>query len=257
MDSESLNTMKHTVTIPETIVTLETKGDALPEGTMIQLSVPVKGLPVTPPVTPPVTLSGVEGVQNETPAPTPLPVPEPIEVPDTEELPVWIGSEPQPTLDRSYDPVEFRSSAKRSNLLGNAMTLGLSDADWTMVLNVRFVNFDTEQRIIGSATYSGAGSSLQIGTLRDGSLWIDTIGGMSTQDKVELNRWYEIAVSHHTNGLEKIYLDKKLIHQGHVPTFHSTADIYVGRWLNGYHDFDLKRVRIYQLLSDAEVGSLQ
>lgn len=204
---------------------------------MVQLSVPVKGLASKPVETPiPIT------------APTPAPVlPEPPQI--------ITGT--APTFDRTYENVEFRASAKRFNLLGNAMTLGLSDADWTIVLNVRFVNFDTEQRIIGSSTYSGAGSSLQIGTLRDGSLWIDTIGGMSTQDKVELNRWYEIAVSHHTNGLEKIYLDKKLIHQGHVPTFHSTADIYVGRWLNGYHDFDLKRVRIYQLLSDAEVGSLQ
>jgi hypothetical protein len=136
------------------------------------------------------------------------------------------------------------------------MTLGLSDAEWSIVLNVRFVNFNTEQRIIGSATYSGAGSSLQIGTLKNGALWVDTIGGMETNDKVELNRWYEVIVSHHTNGLEKIHLDKKLIHQGHVPTFHSTDDVYVGRWLNTYHDFDLKRVRIYPLLSEEEVKGL-
>jgi len=255
--------MIHTVTLPAITVTLETKDGTLPEGTMIQLSVPVKHViartryedeaisqPQSVPVPEPVRLSGVEGgveaPQPEAPNPpiiAPAPIPEAIKGPVA-------------TFDRSYENVEFRSAAKRFNLLGNAMTLGLSDADWSIVLNVRFVNFNTEQRIIGSATYSGPGSSLQIGTLKNGALWVDTIGGMETVDKVELSRWYEVIVSHHTNGLEKIHLDKKLIHQGHVPTFHSTDDVYVGRWLNTYHDFDLRRVRIYPMLTDQEVISV-
>jgi len=229
--------MLHTVTLPAITVTLETKDGILPEGTMIQLSVPVRALAVksvTPPVAPPVTLSTsdsgeseIEGSQTETPEPI-------------EDLPSSVFGLPSPTLDRSYPEIEFRAAARRFDLLGNAMTLGLSDADWTMVLNVRFVNFDTEQRIIGSATRAGAGSSLQIGTLKGGFLWVDTfLGGLSVPDPLELNRWYEIAVSHHTSGEEKIYLDKKLILHGGVPTFHSDADLYVGRWLdNSYADFD-------------------
>jgi hypothetical protein len=55
-----------TVTIPETIVTLETKAGTLPDGTYIQLSVPVKGLVTTPQPTP-------------TPQPViPAPVPQPV-----------------------------------------------------------------------------------------------------------------------------------------------------------------------------------
>jgi len=249
--------MVHTVTIPAITVTLETQEGILPDGTMIQLSVPVKGLAVKP-----VTLSGVEGgveasdqlAVDENPKSD---IPNPISVPTVDTLPSSVSGLPSPTLDRSYENVEFRALAKRFDTLGNAMTLGLSDADWTIVLNVRFVKFGTIQRVIGSATASTAGSSLQIGTLEDGQLWVDTFIGGLTAGKVELNRFYEIVLSHHTDSRLKIYIDKKLIAHSGIPSFHSEADIYVGRWLeNVYSDFDLQRVRIYRLLSDEEVLSV-
>jgi len=227
--------MKITVTIPETIVTLETKAGTLPDGTYIQLSVPVRGLVTTPQPTP----------TPQPVIPAPIPTPEPV------------SSAPVARVDRKYTDVVFRSAAKRFDTLGTAPELGIDDADWTMVLNVRFVNFDTHHRVIGSATTAGAGSSLQIGVLQGGILWVDTFMGAMTADVLELNRWYEIAISHSKTGEEKIYIDKKLSrHAGNIPVFKSDADVYVGRWGNTYADFDLSRVRIYPLLSTEEIGQV-
>jgi len=239
--------MKHTVTIPETIVTLETKAGTLPDGTFIQLSVPVRGLVTTPQPTP-------------TPQPViPAPVPQPVTpvIPAPIPTPEPVSSAPVARVDRRYANSEFRASAKRFDTLGKAPELGIDDADWTMVLNVRFVNFDDNHRVIGSATTAGAGSSLQIGVLKGGILWVDTFMGAMTADVLELNRWYELAISHSRTGEEKIYIDKKLSrHAGNIPVFKSDADVYVGRWGNTYSDFDLSRVRIYPLLSTEEIGRI-
>ena len=243
--------MKLQVTIPETIVTLETKYGSLPKGTFIQLSVPVKEL-----VTTPVTLSEVEGSSTPlglTPAPAP-PTPTPAPVIPAEEIEadrLYLI----PTFDRKYEQVEFRN--KRFDTLGKAPELGLSDSNWTMVLNVRFTTFDNHIRVIGSASVSGAGSSLQIGVLKGGILWVDTFHGAMTADRLELNKWYQIAVSHNRAGEEKIYIDKSLNrHTGNIPVFKSNDNVYVGRWGNEYADFDLSRVRIYPLLSDEEVKAM-
>jgi len=236
-----------TVTIPETIVTLETKAGTLPDGTFIQLSVPVRGLVTTPQPTP-------------TPQPViPAPVPQPVTpvIPAPIPTPEPVSSAPVARFDRRYADVAFRSAAKRFDTLGKAPELGIDDADWTMVLNVRFVNFDSHQRVIGSATTAGAGSSLQIGVLKGGILWVDTFMGAMTADVLELNRWYEIAISHQKNGKERIYIDKKLAaNAGNIPVFKSNDDIYVGRWGNTYADFDLSRVRIYPHLSTEEIGRI-
>jgi len=239
--------MKIQVTIPETIVTLETKAGTLPDGTYIQLSVPVKGLVTTPQPTP-------------TPQPViPAPVPQPVTpvIPAPIPTPEPVSSAPVARFDRKYADVVFRSAAKRFDTLGTAPELGIDDADWTMVLNVRFVNFDSHQRVIGSATTAGAGSSLQIGVLKGGILWVDTFMGAMTADVLELNRWYELAISHQKNGKERIYIDKKLsANAGNIPVFKSNDDIYVGRWGNTYADFDLSRVRIYPHLSTEEIGRI-
>jgi hypothetical protein len=151
----------------------------------------------------------------------------------------------------------FRKEDKRFDTLGTAVELGLSQADWTMVLDVRFVDFSVHQRVIGSATSSGAGSSLQVGVLEGGFLWVDTFMGGMTADQVELNRWYQMAISHYKEGAEKIFLDKKLLRYTSIPVFNSEAEIYVGRWLSDYSDFDLKRVRIYSLLSNKEIQEIK
>jgi hypothetical protein len=239
--------MKITVTIPETIVTLETKAGTLPDGTYIQLSVPVRGLVTTPQPTPtPQPVIPALVPQPVTPViPAPIPAPEPV------------SSAPVARFDRKYTDVVFRSAAKRFDTIGKATDLGLSDANWTMVLNVRFVNFEDNHRVIGSATTAGAGSSLQIGVLQGGILWVDTFMGAMTADVLELNRWYEIAISHSKTGEEKIYIDKKLSrHAGNIPVFKSDADVYVGRWGNTYADFDIERLRIYPLLTTEEIESI-
>lgn len=242
--------MKYTVTIPETLVTLETSTGTLPEGTMVQLSVPVKGLK-TVPVTDatPVPEKPAEPIPAPIPTPAPVP-PKAVEVP---ELPTRTIT---PNFDRTYDAVEFRRADKRFDVLGKAPDLGLSDSNWTIVLNVRFTDFSRHQRVIGSATASGAGSSLQIGVLKGGILWVDTFQGAMTAGQLEINKWYEIAITHNRVGQESIYIDKKLIAHTGVPVFKSQDDVYVGRWLNDYFDFDLKRVRIYPLLSDEEVKEI-
>jgi hypothetical protein len=266
--------MKYTVIIPETLVTLETSSGTLPEGTTVLLSVPVKGLKTVPLVTPSTGAAGA--ADNEVPKPTPeigfdsaqpdrdvtlsevegpkpTPPAKPVEVP---ELPTRTIT---PTFDRIYDPVEFRSAAKRFDVLGKAHDLGLSDSDWTIVLNVLFTDFSTEQRVIGSASVSGAGSSLQLGVQQGGLLWMDTFHGAMVGDRLELNRWYELAFSHMRNGQEKLYINKQLNrHSGNIPIFKSQDDLYVGRWGgNTFADFDLKRVRIYPLLSDEEIKEIR
>jgi hypothetical protein len=260
--------MIHTLTIPEIKVTLETVDGTLPAGSMVQISVPVSGLPVTPVTTPPVTLSGVEGPKPIIIPPVEAKPTQPVTPPPVTSDPVSLstgaagaahieGKSPTPLplsrLDRTYSPVEFRSSQQRSDTLGNAQTLGLSEADWTMVMEVRFVNFDHIHRVIGSASHSGAGSSLQIGVLEGGLIWMDTFMGGITGPKLELNRWYEIAISHHTTGEEKIYIDRKLAVNGGVPPFRSSDDVYVGKWVNWYSDFDMRRIRIFPLLSGEEL----
>jgi len=234
--------MRYQVTIPETLVTLETTS-LLPEGTTLFISLPVKGLPVT---------------QAPDPAPiTEVPEPAPVEAPAPPPVaPVIPHTSHNPIFDRKYDQVQFRN--RRFDTLGKAPALGLSDSNWTIVLNVRFINFENHIRVIGSATVSGAGSSLQIGALKkDGFFWVDTFQGAMTGDTLELNRWYELAISHNRAGEEKLYIDKKLNrHSGNIPVFKSNDDIYVGRWGNDYFDFDLSRVRIYPLLSDSEIQEI-
>jgi hypothetical protein len=230
--------MKLTVTIPEIIVTIETKTGTLPAGTMMQLSVPVRDLVITP-------------IPETQPIPIPEPTPTPIPVPEPEPEPIHT-----PRFERNYFDPTFRSTQKNFENIGKATDLGLSDSNWTIVLNVRFTDFSKHQRVIGSATASGAGSSLQIGILGGGILWVDTFHGGMTAGQLELNRWYEIAVSHNRVGQEKIYVDKKLVSAGNVPVFKSNSDVYVGRWVNEYYDFDLWKIRIYPLLSDEEIASL-
>jgi len=113
------------------------------------------------------------------------------------------------------------------------------------------------QRVIGSAAYDSARNSLQRGTLEDGTLWVGPYHGGMTADKVEHKRCYEYAASHNRAREEKIYVDKTLLRAtGNIPAFKSEDEVYVGRWLNGYSDFDLKRIRIYPMLSDDEVKNL-
>jgi hypothetical protein len=240
--------MKYTVTIPETLVTLETSTGTLPEGTMVQLSVPVKGLKTVPVSEPtPVPEKPAEPIPAPTPTSAQPDTPQEVEVP---ELPTRSIT---PNFDRSYDPVEFRKTDKRFDVLGKAPDLGISDSNWTIVINVRFTDFSRHQRVIGSATASSAGSSIQIGVLKGGILWVDTFQGAMTAGQLEVNKWYEIAITHNRVGQESIYIDKKLIALTSVPVFKSQDDVYVGRWLNDYFDFDLKRVRIYHLLSTEEI----
>lgn len=243
--------MKLQVTIPETIVTLETQTGRLPEGTSVMLNIPVKGLKAVeaPPVdvTPPV-------VEEPTPEPPTSEPPTSSIPPPASELPDFLP--PSPTFDRIYENVEFRMAQKRFDTLGKATDLGLSEGNWTIVLDVRFVNFDHHHRVIGSATVSTPGSSLQIGVLKEGYLWIDTFAGAMTGVKLELHRWYQLAITHNAAGEERWYVDGVLVSKGNVPVFRSADDIYVGRWVNTYADFDLQRVRIYPLLSDEEVKEL-
>lgn len=246
--------MKYTVTIPETIVTLEATNGTLPEGTTVLLSVPIRKVDAQPVPTPqPIPIPDA----TPTPTPTPTqPAPEPIPTTDPdlirERYPEPLR--PQPTFERVYPDPEFRN--KRFDTLGKAPDLGLDDANWTILLEVRFVTFKGHQRVIGSATTSGNGSSLQIGVLNGGMLWIDTFGGAATGPQLELNRWYKLAVTHNRAGEEVFYLDGEEVSRGRVPVFKSKADIYVGRWVNTYADFDLRRVAIFPLLGNEEVKLL-
>ena len=240
--------MKYTVTIPETIVTLEATNGTLPDGTTVLLSVPVRKvdavpLPPSEPTPPPLPPAGGPGG-------SPAPIdPDLIREPYPEPL------RPQPTFQRVYPDPEFRN--RRFDTLGKAPDLGLDDDNWTILLEVRFITFKGHQRVIGSATKSEEqGSSLQIGTLDGGNVWVETFKGGFTGPKLELNRWYKYVVTHNRAGEEVVYLDGEEVVRGRVPVFKSKADIYVGRWVNTYADFDLRRVEIFPLLGNEEIKLL-
>lgn len=232
--------MKYQATIPETIVKVETKNGKLPQGAGISIFVPFKeSIPIEP--TP----------EPESPVNTPIPEPEPTPQ-ETEDL----EAIPEPTFDQIYENVEFRN--KRFEIIGNAEVFGMSEQNWTIVLNVRFIRFDQVCRVIGSANNtSDAGSSLQIGVLPGGLFWVDTFkGGLTVSEKLNTNQWYQIAVCHNANGEEAIYIDGKLKTRGKIPVFKSNTNIYVGRWINQYFEFDCKRIRIYsKILSEEEIKS--
>lgn len=239
--------MKYKVVIPETIITLETKGnEKLPLGTLVTLSLPVNEQNTIP--------------VFETP---------PVVIPDKPVVPISSTTtttttrnnnniSPVPHFDQTFFNPEFRAKNKDFVSLGNANFLKMNNSDWTIVLNIRFIHFADDVRVVGSASASSAGSSLQIGVLKGGVLWVDTyIGGM-TAGNLELNRWYEIAVCHSAFGEEMIYVDKVFRAKGDVPVFNSLDEVYVGRWMGYYFDFDLSRIRIYsKVLSSQEIQNIQ
>lgn len=238
----------------------------IPKGTAIHLVVPVDDMEEV--------TEDIKYPQNKT-EPVPAPDPEeavttepPLnkveEVPPTEEP---VKEEPtdtipddlllQSTFFRKFDDPKFRKEERRFEKLGSATELNLSGQSWTMRLAVTFVDFGSNQRVIGSSSHSGPGSSLQIGTLKGGRLWLDTFQGAIVGPILEKNIQYDLWVSMDHEGREMMYLGDEIVASGKVPNFVSNGDIYVGRWLNSYHSFDLESVTIYPYLIQEDIRAIR
>ena len=219
-----------------------TSSKPIPKGSRIDLSVP---------------LSELEEVTTEQPSEpnqkeeTPPTTPEPPAV-DNPSFPQAILSEKWPE-GKGY--LEIRRKRKDFKLIGNAFDMKLSGNDFSYQALVRFTNFDQHQRIIGSATAGGKGSSLQFGVLKGGTLWIDTFQGGLTGDKLEVDTWYWLGFSIDEDGRETLYINGKVSRKGQIPTFTSGGNIYLGRWLNTYHDFDIKQHAFFRFMDDEETAA--
>ncbi len=247
----------HRYILPELTFTLShPKGQPIPRGTTVSINVPLdtlEQLPTDPsPVTP---AEPEEAVATPAPEqieeiPTPSDPGEAVATPPPAPL-------PQPTFHRDFDDPRFRAELKRFEKLGSATELNLSGESWTMRLPVTFVDFSTPQRIIGSSSASEAGSSLQIGVLPDGRLWLDTFKGSIVGPILELDTPYDLWVTMDQEGREMMLLGDEIVSSGQVPNFVSQGDIYVGRWLNAYHSFDLESITIYPYLQPEEIRAIR
>lgn len=224
--------MKKTYNLPSLKIEVEITGGDLPKGTDIFIKVPLdesKHIPIIP--------SEPEEPVS-TPLPEPLPDPQPQPDPEPE-------SEPQKTFRWSNQNGKvFNAQNKDFIQIGNPNELNLSGQPFSIEMEVKFHNFDRHHRVVGSLASDGPGSSLQLGVLKGGNVWMDTFMGALTGPKLEIDRWYRLTFSLSPWDQDMIFVDNTLAIIGSVPNYVSDSDLFIGKWVNTYADFTLKRLEI-------------
>lgn len=222
--------MKKTVHLPAMTVTIDTDKD-LPQGTGIFIHVPIKKTVTQENDT-------IEVIPQEPQESTPNPVPEPIE----QENHGIRGKIYSFTPDQ---PMLFRKQLMTYETIGNAKELGICDNITRVEIKVSFPNFDHHHRVIGSESIKGNGSSLQIGVLQGGRLWMDVFGSGMTGPLLEIDKFYKITAILDPNGDDTLMIDDEVVSRTSLIPFESQSNLLIGKWVNTFADFDLKSLEIF------------
>ena len=231
--------MKKILRIKDLSITVDIEGD-LPEGSEIKVHFPITNFTQDSPKIEEPTIQEPPVIASP---------------PEIEEPPI---QEPivQPSAIWTHGAKSFDAANSDYKTIGNVQDLNISGHSFTVLMRVAFPDLDKNKRMIGSDNMKDAGSSLQLGVLSSGYVWLDTFKGAVTGGKIEPEKEYVLGYSLDKDGNARIYIDGILTGSGKVPTFTGTGNLYLGRWINNFSTFDLKWVTIYGKLSDDEIKEL-